>query len=189
MLPSTKVTFGGALARPRSISSGTSSTATTSRTSGASAKAKAPVPAPASSARSSPVRGTKSRMRAASSSARRSCSAASRSAVAANRARVASCVLKSFLLGRDRASSALFGDLLEQPADLGPGRKLELATTDKRLPWLRLPGADYGVVEPAFAQERERLERPGLGRATDAADRPRRVVRRRVGPQSRAGNP
>src|SRR5436305_1182934 len=157
MLPSTKVTFGGALARPRSISSGTSSTATTSCTSGASAKAKAPVPAPASSARSSPVSGTKSRMREASSSARRSCSAASRSAVAANRARVASCVLKRLLLGRDRACRALLRDLVEQSADLRARRDPELAAADERLLRLARARLEDGVAEFLRAQECERL--------------------------------
>src|SRR6185503_91637 len=157
MSPSTKVTFGGAMARPRSIISGTSSTATTSRTSGASAKARAPVPAPASSARSSPIGKTKSFTREASSSARRSCSAASRSAVAANRARIASCVLKCLLLGRDRASRALLGDFLEQPTHLGPVRQVELASADEGLFRLVLPGLDDRFVELARAEERERL--------------------------------
>src|SRR5439155_12112411 len=182
-------TFDGALARPRSINSGTSSTATTSRTSAASAKARAPVPAPASSARSPPLTGTNSRTRAVSSSLRRSWRAAIRSAVAANRARVASCVLKRLLFRRDRACSAFLRDLIEQPPDLRPGWNSQLAAPHERLLRLALASFEHVLTERVGVQKRQRLQRPGLGRSAKTVDRPRRGVGRRLGAKQRLREP
>ena len=71
---------------------------------------------------------------------------------------------KRFLLRRDRASSALLRDFLQQLANLGPGRKLELTAAHERLLRLNLPGADHCVVEASRAKARQRLGwTPALG--------------------------
>src|SRR5919204_433462 len=189
--PSTNETFGNRSARARacSSSSGTRSTPTTSRTCGASANASAPEPVPESSARSFPESGTKRTMSFSSEAARASCSSPTRSAVFANRFRVASCIVERLLLRDDRTRRAFFLDLREQPPDLRPRRQPELVPAQERLVRIAHPRLQHRVRKLLRVDERERLERPRLGRAAEAEDRPRRVVRRPLRPEQAAPVP
>src|SRR5205814_573221 len=80
------------------------------------------------------------------------------------------------LSGRNRACSALLGELVEQAADLGAGRQSELVTPKKRLGGLPLPGRDDLSGECVRVEERERLERPGLSRTAEAVELAIRAV-------------
>src|SRR5919199_732410 len=149
------------------------STPTTSRTCGASANASAPEPVPESSARSSPFGATNRTTSSSSAAARASCSSATRSAVLANRSRVASCILERLLLRGDRTHRPFLRDLREQPPDLGAGWKPQLVPAQERLGRLVAPRFLDGGRQLAGAEIRERVQRPRLGRASEAVDRAR----------------
>ena len=76
-------------------------------------------------------------------------------------------------LCRDSASRPLFGDQLEQPADLGAWQQAELVTAKQRRCGIGGAGLLDRLAKLGEPYEGERVEGPRLGRAPEAMDRTR----------------
>ena len=97
--------------------------------------------------------------------------------------------LQSLLAGRDRAGGALLRDQLQQASDLGPRGQAELVPAEQRLGRLVLPCRPNLCLELRGSDEDERVERPGLGLASEPVNRPRRSVLWPLGTQQLLGIP
>ena len=190
--PSTKVTFGGRRARPRASSSSSGTSVDRRRPRVRAAPARRPArPAPAAGVERSLVA---ARRHEAASLARELVGALAPASCREQRQRV---TLRS---GHDpasrRASSSASSRVVIVPAarsssitsssppTSGPGGSPSSSPRTSGSSGSLAARASTASPSSSRAEERERLERPGLGRAAEAVDRARRVVRGRLGPRA-----